>query len=141
MVDDDEDDLLVFESVLNSLSPSTRFRAFTTGIDLLAQLSAETPDLIFLDLNMPGMNGHECLRRIRGRGMHALPVIAFSGSDFGRVIDDSFSSGATMFLTKPMSMQQLSAQLTALFVLDWTDPGTIRRAQRQGERFVPFSAI
>ena len=73
----------------------------------LAALEEEAPDLILLDVMMPGVDGWEMLRRMQERhGMGAIPVIMFSGqvesSD-----DDAVARGAQGFLGKPFNPQDL----------------------------------
>ena len=73
----------------------------------LAALEEEPPDLILLDVMMPGVDGWEMLRRMQERhGMGSIPVIMFSGqvesSD-----DDAVARGAQGFLGKPFNPQDL----------------------------------
>jgi excisionase family DNA binding protein len=73
----------------------------------LAALEVEPPDLILLDVMMPGVDGWEMLRRMQERhGMGSIPVIMFSGqvesSD-----DDAVARGAQGFLGKPFNPQDL----------------------------------
>ena len=73
----------------------------------LAALEEEPPDLILLDVMMPGVDGWEMLRRMQERhGMDQIPVIMFSGqvesSD-----DDAVARGAQGFLGKPFNPQDL----------------------------------
>src|SRR5690606_27320379 len=69
LVDDDEVDRQIFTSALEDLNLNAEIVQFSNGVDLIAHLldpRTELPDLIFLDLNMPLMNGEECLSDIRG---------------------------------------------------------------------------
>ena len=80
----------------------------------LAALEEEPPDLILLDVMMPGVDGWEMLRRMQERhGMGSIPVIMFSGqvesSD-----DDAVARGAQGFLGKPFNPQDLIARTKEL---------------------------
>jgi excisionase family DNA binding protein len=80
----------------------------------LAALEEQAPDLILLDVMMPGVDGWEMLRRMQERhGMGSIPVIMFSGqvesSD-----DDAQARGAQGFLGKPFNPQDLIARTKEL---------------------------
>ncbi|HEX7254972.1 MAG TPA: response regulator [Gaiellaceae bacterium] len=82
--------------------------------DGLAALEEQAPDLILLDVMMPGMDGWEMLRRMQERhGMGAIPVIMFSGQVESSV-DDAVARGAQGFLGKPFNPQDLIARTKEL---------------------------
>jgi excisionase family DNA binding protein len=73
----------------------------------LAVLDDEPPDLILLDVMMPGVDGWEMLQRVHERhGMGAIPVIMFSGQA-DSTNDDAVARGAQGFLGKPFNPQDL----------------------------------
>jgi excisionase family DNA binding protein len=80
----------------------------------LAVLDDEPPDLILLDVMMPGVDGWEMLRRVHERhGMGSIPVIMFSGqADSSN--DDAVARGAQGFLGKPFNPQDLIARTKEL---------------------------
>ena len=68
LADDDSDDRTFFSDALREIPIQTKISEFNNGVDLMAGLlsdSAEKPDVIFLDLKMPMMDGFECLADIR----------------------------------------------------------------------------
>ncbi len=66
LADDDEDDRMLFEDALNQVKSKVRLSTAEDGHMLLEMLkNRPLPDVIFLDLNMPGKNGFECLQEIR----------------------------------------------------------------------------
>lgn len=70
--------------------------------------SKERPSLIFLDLNMPDLNGQEILRIIRkDETMNNIPVIILSGQGDQRTIDTLYKMGANSFMVKPMNFDDL----------------------------------
>lgn len=82
------------------------FRAYS-GTEALYLLSAHTPDLILLDLMLPGLSGEEILPRIKG-----IPVIVVSAKV---ETDDKVSllfNGAVDYITKPFDMKELLARIT-----------------------------
>jgi excisionase family DNA binding protein len=74
----------------------------------LAALEEALPDLILLDVMMPGMDGFEMLRRVHERhGTGAIPVIMFSGKVDERSAEQARERGAQAFIGKPFDPQQL----------------------------------
>ena len=80
-----------------------------SGPDAIEQFLAERPDLVFLDVEMPGMDGLEVCRRIRELPQgENVPIMIVTGSDDRRSIDDGFEAGATQYKTKPVNWSLLS---------------------------------
>lgn len=78
-------------------------------------LSAPRPDLILLDLNLPGRSGHEVLEDIKGdRALCSIPVVVLSTSDAERDVAGAYQRGANSFVTKPMDMEDFAAAIRAL---------------------------
>src|SRR6187401_44920 len=83
MIDDDEDDQFFFTTALLDVDPSIKLVTALNGLKGLEYLKNTKilPDFIFLDINMPCMNGKECLMEIRKDSRLAeIPVIMFSTS-------------------------------------------------------------
>lgn len=89
------------------------------GEEALQMLEEERPDLVVLDLMMPGMDGVGVLHRIRrlpdGGG---LPVVVLSGDVLESRIDELKSLGVSEFLTKPVNLDELLAVLSRLSAHD-----------------------
>lgn len=103
LIDDDADDREIFALVMQNLDPTAVTGQAEDGYDALNKLNDDqyTPELIFLDLNMPKMHGLECLRQIRDIGrFNSLPVIVFSTSSSPHDISASQASGATDYIVK-----------------------------------------
>lgn len=88
--------------------PGTRVESVLTGEDALERLEHvdenELPDLILLDLHLPGMSGHEVLRRIKGsRSLHRIPVLILSSSNDAADRASSRADGASGYFLKPRS--------------------------------------
>lgn len=81
------------------------------GLDFLNKTEkyadAPRPDLIFLDLNMPRMNGREFLIAIKAdERFNGIPVVVLTTSDYEKDVIRSYQLGAASYITKPMDMPQ-----------------------------------
>ncbi len=78
------------------------------GHEALESFIRERPDLIFLDVEMPGMTGLEVCRRIRAMPQgENIPIMIVTGSDDRKSIDEGFEAGATQYKTKPVNWSLL----------------------------------
>lgn len=114
LVDDDDDDQLIFKEALKEITGDTDCAAVGNGFEALCFLreNIQMPRIIFLDLNMPLMNGIECLREIRGQELWKLiPVVIFTTSNNPADKSMSEKMGAAFFLTKTPDFNQLKARL------------------------------
>lgn len=138
LADDDADDRELFAEAVNLIDPSIGITLKRDGEELMLHLNATTSafDLIFLDLNMPKKNGKECLDDIRKNKGHAhTPVIIYTTSLNPVDIEDAFSLGATFFLRKPNSFEELKDLLgRVLSDIPW-------KIERSRERFVINKAL
>lgn len=104
-VDDDADDRQIFEEAVKSLEAGHSCVTARDGLGALTYLSNhEAPDIVFLDLNMPLMDGKTCLAEIRAnKTTGRLPVIIFTTSNNPREVTQCKRLGATDYLLKPAS--------------------------------------
>ena len=118
IIDDDIDDVQLITDAVSEVAPSVRCDSASGSEDALRKLrngDDKIPDLIFLDLNMPGVNGKECLREIkRTEKLSNIPVIIYSTSSFQKDIDEAKYLGASYFLTKPSSFRELCKALSEI---------------------------
>jgi len=123
LADDDEDDRDIFEQALNETKHQTHLECFENGLSLINYLrhnDTELPDVIFLDLNMPSMDGFECLGEIKkDPGLKDLIIIIYSTSSSEKDIDLVFNAGANIYLTKPYDFGKLVKILQKILALDW----------------------
>ncbi|GAB5413117.1 MAG: hypothetical protein Cons2KO_07200 [Congregibacter sp.] len=78
------------------------------GHEAISQFVCERPDLVFLDVEMPGMTGLEVCQRIRSMPQgESIPIMIVTGSDDRKSIDDGFQAGATQYKTKPVNWSLL----------------------------------
>lgn len=110
VIDDDEDDLEIFQSAVNEISAITDCQVRNNAATALEELKQKTlvPEVIFLDLNMPVMNGRQFLIAIKETAeLKHIPVIIFSTSSQIETIEDTKQLGAAGFVTKPNSFAEL----------------------------------
>lgn len=80
----------------------------SNGHEALDMFVRERPDLVFLDVEMPGMSGLEVCRRIREMPQgESIPIMIVTGSDDRESIDQGFEAGATQYKTKPVNWSLL----------------------------------
>jgi CheY-like chemotaxis protein len=104
LVDDDVDDQEIFCTVIDVIAPSSRCITAINGQSALAMLrSGEVnPDIIFLDVNMPLMNGRQFLQEAnQAKLLNNVPVIVLTTSSDHKTRTDVLDLGATRFITKP----------------------------------------
>jgi CheY-like chemotaxis protein len=119
LIDDDEDDQHIFMTAAAEVSSKVNCIAFYDAREALEKLSLQevTPDVIFLDLNMPIMNGEQFLTEIkRHKDLKHIPVIIFSTSSNQNTIKSVKELGATSFITKPSLYDELVDVLKPLLL-------------------------
>ncbi|MBT3313958.1 MAG: response regulator [Anaerolineae bacterium] len=113
IIDDDIDTLRLVGLVLQK--EGYQIITANNGRQGLLKMSAESPDLILLDIMMPEMDGYEVARRLRKNPKTAeIPILMFTAKS---QIDDKvtgFESGADDYLTKPTRPTELQAHIRAL---------------------------
>lgn len=92
-----------------------------TGEDALAQATARLPDLVILDLMLPGLSGLEVCRLLRARS--AMPILVLSARGEEQTKVRALDMGADDYLTKPFGMDELLARLRALLRQPVTSSG------------------
>jgi CheY-like chemotaxis protein len=111
LADDDEDDRLLFEEALKELPLTVQFAAVPDGYQLmqrLAQKRTKLPDVLFLDLNMPGKNGFACLKEIRlNSKLEKLPVFIFSTANDPDMLNLVYKDAAHYYIRKPADFSQI----------------------------------
>ena len=103
--------LLVARAMLGSLGVQVLTAAGGEGA--LDQLSKEPVDLVLMDCHMPGLDGYEVTRCVRGtQGLNAgTPIVALSASAFAEDRERAMASGMNDFATKPIELEALRALL------------------------------
>lgn len=110
VVDDQESNIQVVGNILGALG--FEILAATTGEQALRRLAARPPDLVLLDLLMPGMDGLEVCRCIRAMAEWAeLPVIFLSADDDKGSVVRALQAGGVDYVTKPFNPSELISRV------------------------------
>jgi CheY-like chemotaxis protein len=111
LADDDPDDCILFKEAIEELPLSVHLTTVHNGEQLMLRLSKKQnklPDILFLDLNMPRINGFACLSKIkRNEKLQKLPVIIFSTSFDRFMINLVYKDAAHYYIRKPAEFWQL----------------------------------
>jgi len=110
LIDDDTDDHEIFNIALNKVDSSIVINYAHDGVDALTKLNeiSPIPHLIFLDLNMPRMNGKQFLKVIRENDRFGkTPIYIYSTSLLPDVVEEAKKMGADGFIQKPADILTL----------------------------------
>jgi two-component system response regulator len=137
LAEDDPDDRLLTRRALEESPMPATMTTVEDGAELMRYLRRENeyrengekgaswPDLILLDLNMPGMDGREALREIKtDPELRRLPVVVLTTSEAERDILESYNLGVNAFVTKPVDFDDLADAMEALGEF-WFDLATL----------------
>ena len=119
LIDDDQDDQEIFSMALEDIDSDIQCIMVSNGIAALEKLNAKKPlipDYIFIDVNMPKMNGMECLREIQKlEHLKNADVFMYSTSSDEKMIERSKALGAKDFIVKPPGLALLTERLMQVF--------------------------
>ena len=104
-VDDDPDDIKIFGEAVKEVDAGINFLSASSGSKALEILDTQqtTPDYIFLDVNMPRMNGIQFLETIkRNKNLSRIPVVMYSTTKSAEHERHARELGAVYFFTKPV---------------------------------------
>ncbi len=116
VVDDDPGDVLLIQEALESVGHTRAPHVAVDGDEAMSFLrrtdvhaSAPRPDVVLLDLNMPGKNGRQVLAEIKtDPHLQTIPVLIFTTSQDPRDIMSSYSMHANAYITKPINFDDFS---------------------------------
>jgi len=105
-------------NIVELLSASLRFAGFevhtaSNGTEALARAAAVDPDLVVLDVMMPGLDGFEVMRRMRQEGLNA-PTLFLTARDAVADRVTGLTLGADDYVTKPFSLEEVVARIRAI---------------------------
>ena len=122
-VEDNPANLQLIEQLLASRRPDIRLLSASDGIEGIRLAQANQPDVILMDINLPGMSGIEALTILR-EDIHTshIPVIALSANAMPRDIKKGLDAGFFRYLTKPIKVKALLETLESALELAVQEP-------------------
>lgn len=120
--DDDQEDLDYFKEIIELIDDEFTVVTQQNGTQLLHTLNnpPPTPHIVFLDINLPGMNGFEILEKIRSIANHKnLPVVMFSTSNDKAAIEKSRELGASYYVPKSGAFNNLKKSIEHTLGINW----------------------
>jgi CheY-like chemotaxis protein len=118
LADDDADDAGLFCEALAAINPGILCDHAANGkilLDKIRHQKDQLPDIIFLDINMPEMNGWDSLAELKKHSsLKDIPVVMYSTSSTYRDVQAAKKLGASFFYTKPDSFRELKVFLKSL---------------------------
>jgi two-component system, response regulator len=131
LVEDDSDDYNLFAEALdNSGQPYeiTWASRCETLFDIVNK--DQSFDLIFLDINLPGVDGHLCLKQLKeSRKFGHIPVMMYSGSKSEDDIEKAYEGGAHHYVIKPYAISNLTETLKKIFLVNWKEIRALPRRE------------
>lgn len=117
LIDDDEIERLKFARVLQKNNYPHKILESKNGeeaLDILTQKELQ-PDLIFLDLNMPKMNGLEFLKELKSNtSLQYIPVIILSTSNNHQDLKEAYKIGVAGYIVKPLKYEEYTHKIKCL---------------------------
>ena len=124
LIDDDSDDRMLFQIALEDARANVAYMEASGCSEALKILesSSELPDYIFLDLNMPEIDGAECLSILKQHSRFSqIPVIMFSTSSDPEDISRTRKMGAIDFVSKPSKVSELTQLIDRIALSEKTN--------------------
>ena len=110
VIEDQEDNRRIVRDLLASAGYEMIEAA--TGEEGVSQAEATTPDLILMDIDLPGMNGYEATRRVKSNpALRRIPIIAVTSYALSGDDAKAYEAGCDDYVTKPFSPRALLAKI------------------------------
>ena len=125
-VDDDVDDQLLFAEALKELIPVVTYDIANNGVEAFVYLesaaTSDLPSLIFMDLNMPLMNGLQFLEKFqRDERLKHIPLIVFTTSNSPIDLEVTKRLGARLYITKPSDFITFKSRIKEATTIDFSN--------------------
>ena len=105
IVDDEIDVLDMLEALMRSGEDDVRIVKAESGVEALLMIGEKKPDLLIIDIMMPGMNGYEVCRKLKSsQNTQNIKIVAITGDHNTSVQERVLGAGADLFFTKPLEI-------------------------------------
>jgi CheY-like chemotaxis protein len=130
VVEDNADNRLLLQALLEDVYEVVEYE---NGADALAGLAARRPDLVLLDISLPGMDGNEILARIRAdEPLSHVPVIALTAHAMAGDREKYLAAGFNDYITKPIVDETILLDAIRRWIASASDSRTQDRARGYG---------
>jgi excisionase family DNA binding protein len=118
MVDDEAAILDILDNLMHTTEQDVRVVKAQNGVDALLMIGENKPDLLILDIMLPGMNGFEVCRKLKSNpNTQAIKIVAISGDQSPMIQERILNSGADLFFTKPLNIKSFRDECFRLLQL------------------------
>ena len=122
-VDDDADDHDLFSQIVYSIDPDIKLIHANDSCQIDDYLKEPLPDIIILDMNMPRMDGLECLKRIRADNtFKKIPIVMYSVVNYKA--NEAYELGANYFMIKHSTLDDIKEDIKHLLNRSWNNDNT-----------------
>ena len=122
LVDDDQDDRSLFQDALERINIPVSFKEASgcnEALEKLKEMEELLPDIIFIDLNMPDIDGFKCIEGIKKVALWKnIPIIVYSTSSSSSHIKQAEMMGVTGYLKKPNQFKEFCTKLEGILAMD-----------------------
>lgn len=117
VVEDQDDNKQIMRDLLTSAGYEVL--EASSGAEAIEVAQSERPDLILMDIQLPGMDGHEATRRLKGdpQMMH-IPIVAVTSYAFDGDRQEAVEAGSDAYFAKPVSPREILAKVKNLVPAD-----------------------
>lgn len=115
IVDDDENMHLLIRRAISSTEDFSYAGRFSNAKKALAELPTLRPDVVLMDIRMPGIDGIECTKQLK-QSLREVKIIVVTSAHDSHSIDEALRAGADRYLIKPITPEQCLATLKFIFV-------------------------
>jgi len=103
IVEDNKINMLLIKTIIRNLMPNAILSEANNGLKAIEEFEKITPDIIFMDIQMPQMNGHEATQEIRKlKSGENVPIIALTAGTIKEERDRCLEAGMNDYVTKPI---------------------------------------
>jgi DNA-binding response OmpR family regulator len=141
LIDDDNEDCYIFKLVVNGINPAITVACNHECEGILDTIESFQPQLIFLDINLPRINGHNCLKLIKDSRHRNTPVVMYSSSFYEKDINVAYGLGASLYFGKTGKLDELKASMNSILQMAWHDPESITPQYFREGKYFPYSLM
>ena len=117
VVEDQDDNKRIMRDLLTSAGYAVL--EASSGVEAIEVAQRERPDLILMDIQLPGMDGHEATRRLKGDpDMMHIPIVAVTSYAFDGDRQEAMEAGSDAYFAKPVSPREILAKVESLVPAD-----------------------